>query len=903
MLGMDCIRRGVVRVSGPAVPAPGPTRERPRGHTLAAHAVRVVVWVAIGLTGLAATASATAGPREQVSFAPGQVPAPPEPRPGAVIGSVGGAVLLAGGVDPGGAASSAALYRRPEAPSDAPWETWALPQPAAFAAVAAHGDTLYAVGGLDAGRLLASGSALTRVDGEPQARRLPDLPEPTAMAGAAVLDDALYVVGGLQTADPARATGRLYRLDLKNPAARWEALDALPGPARLLPAVSGVYNQLNVVGGFVEDPADAAAPWQPQAETWRYRARPIDGTRVVGWQRGADAPRPLAASGAWATGQAHLMILGGYVGPVSLDQVIAADPAAPRTAETAIYHTITDTWVPAASLPRPTAAAAVVVHGGQALLIPGASTADDAGDATGDDAAAPPTLSRIEVHGANRQLGAIDYAVIGVYFLGVAGIGVWFARRQTSSEEFALGGRNVKWWAAGISMFATGASSISFMAIPAQTYRTNLVWLAPLLLAIIPVYFFQAHVVYPLLRRLRLTSTYEYLEQRYNNPLRVLASFQSIMFQLLGRMSVVMLLPALAISAVTGLNVYMSVALMGLLTTVYTAIGGFEAVIWTDVTQGLLMMFGCILMIVLAVVALPGGMGEFVATSSEYGRLDWAIWELDWTLPVIWIAAISIMMTTLGFAADQPTVQRVYATPMKDMRRLAAMFALCSVVIAVLVNVTGLSLFSYFHAFPEQLDVTMTNDQIVPLYVVQRLPVGVAGLIVAALFAASMSTLSSSMNSVATLVSEDFYRRYFPDSTDASRLRLMKLSSLGAGLFGTGVSLYMARMNITSMFQTWNEIVALLGGGFVGIYILGMFTTRASSAGAIVGALASVAAAILIKGYTEIHWIFYAPAAILSCVVVGYLASLILPGPARDLTGLTIFTPARALTDEELIDA
>lgn len=850
---------------------------------------------AVGLAGLAVTAPAAAAPRAQVAFASTPVSAPPALRPGAIVGAIGGGVLVAGGADPDGSASDAAVFRGPAAADDAPWEPWALPQAAAFAAVTTHDGTLYAVGGLDAGRLRAGGVAINLIDGQPQARPLPDLPEPVAMAGAAVVDGALYVVGGLGQGDPARATDRLYRLDLADPAARWETLDPLPGPARLWPAVSGVYDQLNVFGGFVNDAADPATPWQPVAETWCYRARPIDGTRAVGWQRQADPPAPLAASGAWATGQAHVVLLGGYAAPASLDQLITADPAPARSADTLIFHTITDTWVPAEPLPRPAAAPAVVVHGGRALLIPGASLASSA--------APPATLSQVEAHGANRQLGAVDYAVIGVYFLGVAGIGVWFARRQTSSEEFALGGRNVRWWAAGISMFATGASSISFMAIPAQTYRTNLVWLAPLLLAIIPVYFFQAYVVYPLLRRLRLTSTYEYLEQRYNNPLRVLASFQSIMFQLLGRMSVVMLLPALAISAVTGLNVYMSVALMGLLTTVYTAIGGFEAVIWTDVTQGLLMMFGCILMIVLAVVALPGGMGEFVATTSEYGRLDWAIWELDWTLPVIWIAAISIMMTTLGFAADQPTVQRVYATPMKDMRRLAAMFALCSVVIAVLVNVTGLSLFSYFHAFPEQLDVTMTNDQIVPLYVVQRLPVGIAGLIVAALFAASMSTLSSSMNSVATLVSEDFYRRYFPNSTDASRLRLMKLSSLGAGLFGTGVSLYMARMNITSMFQTWNEIVALLGGGFVGIYILGMFTTRASSAGAIVGALASVAAAILVKGYTDIHWIFYAPAAILSCVVVGYLASIVLPGQPRDLTGLTVFTPARALTDQELVDA
>ncbi|MBB6443410.1 sodium:solute symporter [Phycisphaera mikurensis] len=824
---------------------------------------------------LGPTANAGGALRE----APTGVPVP-SAGPGAAAGAVDDAAVVLG---------KAGAWMLPEGAEA--WETVAL-DAAAFAAVAADAasGTLYLAGGIAGGRPHAAVRAVTRAGDAVRERRLADLPRARAMAGAAVVRGALYVLGGLDAVGE-DGTSTLFRLDLADAAAGWETLAPLPGPPLILPSVSGLYDQLNVFGGLQRD---GDGGWAPVAAAWCFRRVPLDGTVRTGWLPMTDLPESRAAAGVWATGQAHALLLGGLTGPVTLADLLAGEASLPRSRDTRLFHAITETWLPGEPLSAPSALATALPRAGRTLLLPGLG---------GAGAGTAATLSALSLDVTTRRMGGLDYAVILGYFLLMAGIGVWFARRQTSSEEFALGGRNVRWWAAGISMFATGASSISFMAIPAQTFRTNLVWFAPLVVFIVPMYLLQAYVIYPLLRRLRLTSTYEFLERRYNPPLRVLASLQSISFQLLGRMSVVMLLPALAISAVTGLDVMLSVALMGLLTTVYTAIGGFEAVIWTDVTQGLLMMFGCALMAILAIASLPGGVGEFVSTSVAFQRFDFAIWRMDLTLPVLWIAVLSMLMANLGFAADQPTVQRVYATPLRDMRKLAMTYAVCSLVIAGLVNFLGVAMFSWFHAFPERLDPTMSNDQVVPLFVVERLPAGVAGLIVAALFAASMSTLSSSMNSVATLVSEDFYRRFVPGSTDAGRLRLMRWASLLAGAFGTGVALYMARMDITSMFQAWSEITALLGGGFVGIYILGMFTTRTGSAGAIAGALASVAAAIYVKQYTPLHWLYYGPAAIIACVAVGYLVSLVLPRRPRDLTGLTIFTPAREISDADLPDA
>ena len=329
---------------------------------------------------------------------------------------------------------------------------------------------------------------------------------------------------------------------------------------------------------------------------------------------------------------------------------------------------------------------------------------------------------------------------------------------------------------------------------------------------------------------------------------------------------------------------------MGLLTTIYTSIGGFEAVIWTDVTQGVLMFFGAILMAIMAIVALPGGWGEFVEVGQDFLRFDFAIISFNPTQPIIWVFMMGVVVQQMTLVADQTTVQRVFSTPIKDVRRVAGMSVFCSVAIAAVVNFVGLAIFAYFHAFPEQLDPGMTNDQVVPLYIVQRLPIGIAGLIVAALFAASMSSLSSSMNSTATLLTEDFYRRINKNSTDRQRLLLMKGGSVVVGCIGTGIAYYMAQLQIESMFQTWSEILALIGGGFVGIYLLGMFTRRTTSSGAVVGAVGSIICTVMLKKYTEVHWVFYTPFATGCCLLVGYLFSFLFPSRRnKDLSGVTVF--------------
>ena len=563
-------------------------------------------------------------------------------------------------------------------------------------------------------------------------------------------------------------------------------------------------------------------------------------------------PAPLVIQ----TGQVHAALAGGITLSHSGTLLDQNGPARDGRA-VLVYHNVTDTWVEAGQIPAPGGAGAVLKSDKGHLLF----TENQPGGFE---------LHRIAARRAVRDLAWPDYLGLFGYFAVIAFIGLWFTRKQSGSESFALADRKIPWWIAGISMFATGVSSISFMVIPAQAFRTNMIWATPSLI-LIPLFFLEAYLLYPLIRRLRITSTYEYLERRFHPSLRYLASAQCIALQVFGRMSMVLLLPALAIAAVTGLNVFTSVLLMGVVTTIYTVKGGLKAVMLTEAIQGATMLIGIALVIGLAIYALPNGMSGFIETSRDFQKFDMTLWTWDETMPVIWILILTPIFTKLAFAADQPVVQRVFATPLKDVRKLAAMFLFCSVFISFAVNFAGISIFSYFQANPAKLSPTMTNDQVVSLYIVERLPVGVAGLIIATVFAAAASTLAGGMNSVAILFTEDFYSKFSKNINDRTRLRVMRITSLVAGVIATSCALYMAGLNQRSLFQTWNELFALLGGGFLGIYILGTFTRRANAAGAITGALVSV------------------PATVMTCVVVGYVVSLLTPASTHDLAGLTVF--------------
>jgi solute:Na+ symporter, SSS family len=840
---------------------------------------KILSLLTLALSLLFAGAAAAQTNQESFTFTKPDLTLPVQ-RAGMFIGQSGGTLIIGGGLDESGQPSAEVFVQE-----NSGWKKLALAEPVAFggfvsgtfAETLGSFSKLFVVGGRGPNGLTDKVFSLEWRGGRLIQNELPPLPEKVALAGAGFFEDQaqkqLYVVGGTTSLTADSASPKLFRYALGATTNVWEALPPLPGAARLLPGVICFYNDVHVLGGFTVSAADGKTTYTPTTEAQAFRWHVIDGTTFKGWRELSPLPEAVAAPVVFMTGQVHAGLAGGFTQPFT-GNLLQLKPAAAASPTIQIYHNVTDTWVEKGKLPE-ALAAATAIHNGKLTLL----GVNDSGALVAYDLLIKRTV---------KNLSWQDYAGLLGFFSAVAFIGIYFTRKQSGAEGFALGNRKIPWWMAGISMFASAASSISFMAIPAQAFRTSLMWALPSLV-LIPMFFLEAYVLYPLIRKLEITSTFEYLERRFHPSLRYIASAQAMALQIFGRMNMVLLLPALAISAVTGMSVFTSVLLMGLVTTIYTAKGGMKAVVLTEVIQGITMVIGVSLIIILAITGLPKGWTSFVEVGTQFHKFDLGIGSLDYTMPIIWILVLTPFLNKLAFSADQPTVQRVFATPLKDVRKLAFMFLCFSVFISFAVNFAGVAVFTYFHAHPGELDPAMTNDQIIPLYIVQRLPVGVAGLIIASLFAAAMSALAGSMNSVAILFTEDFYRKLKKGVGDQERLLVMRLASIAAGTAATLCALYMAKLNQRSLFQTWNELFALLGGGFLGIYILGTYTRRTNAIGAFTGAIASIGVTIWMKNCTAIHWYAYMPGAVISCVVIGYVVSLVTPRQKHSLAGLTVF--------------
>ncbi|MBI1183318.1 sodium/solute symporter [bacterium] len=588
-------------------------------------------------------------------------------------------------------------------------------------------------------------------------------------------------------------------------------------------------------------------------KSWCYRSTPLDGTTQQGWIKINDLPETVKNAKAVPIGQGHIMVLG--------------------NGTAWIYHTITDTWarlmVPAGFNPGDR----VEKKQNHYLLIK-------------EDA----WVKKAVFKSTTGTLQTTDYLVIGIYMAFLLLIGASAGRKTKSTEAYFLGKRKIPWWAVGISLYATGTSAISFLAIPTKTYVTNQVYglgtlWGPFFMII------AAFTIIPILRGIKITSTYEYLEARFNKAVRIFGAFISVAFQLGGRMSVVLLLPSLALSAVTGINVFYAIAIMGLLATLYTVMGGITAVIYTDVLQVAVLFGGTILAFILMIHGTEGGFSGFIDINNQYDKLKTVEWGWDLTIPVFFVFILNQLMTQAALPSDQVMVQRVLTTPtVKDARKSYILLGLIVVPGTILFHLLGSALFSYFHSNPEVLNPQMQNIQTFPLYIVEVLPQGITGLLIAALFAACMSTLDSSMNSVTTVIIRDFYPVIGRQKSDDKILMEAKTLTAIIGLAGTGIALLLATFEIKSIFDLWMEILGMVGGCFGGVFILGMFTTKANAKGAIAGAACSLVITILVKQFTDVHFMLYSTVSVLSCIIIGYLCSFFFTSENNNLKALTIYT-------------
>ena len=492
--------------------------------------------------------------------------------------------------------------------------------------------------------------------------------------------------------------------------------------------------------------------------------------------------------------------------------------------------------------------------------------------------------------------GRWDYACLSVYLLSLVGMGIYFSRREKTTDDFFVAGRRIPWWAAGISIVGTQTSAISFMAIPAKVYATDWVYLwNPLTASLIaPLVVF---VYLPFFRRLNLTTVYEYLEKRFNVAVRLFASTSFVLFHL-GRMAIVLFLPAIALSTVTGIDVYACILVMGILCTIYTVLGGIEAVIWTDLLQVIVLMGGAFISLVIIATNVDGGWGGIISIGLADSKFHLVNWTWDMTTTAIWVMVIgNIFVNIVPYTSDQAVVQR-YLTTKDEKEAAKAIWTNAALIVPEVFLWFGLgtALYAFYKSQPALASPAIPTDTIFPFFIAQQLPTGIAGLVLAALFAAAMSTVDSSLNSVATVIVTDFFRRFKRSVSDHACLKLARWLTGMLGVLATVSAVLMATYEIQSLWDLFQTLIGLLGGIMAGLFVLGIFTRRANAPGALIGAISAAAVLYLIQSYTAVHFFLYAAVGIVTCSIVGYLASLGFPAETRSLEGLTVFTRRREST-------
>jgi SSS family solute:Na+ symporter len=387
-----------------------------------------------------------------------------------------------------------------------------------------------------------------------------------------------------------------------------------------------------------------------------------------------------------------------------------------------------------------------------------------------------------------KGFSALDYAVVIGYLIAIAAFGSSFYRRKSTAREYFLGGRTMWWLPAGISILAADLSAITVMGTPAWGYGHNLelMWTSlgfPLMAPVI------IKVFVPFYAGLNLYTAYEYLERRFNLQVRLLTS---VLFLLLRSIHVALVIyaPALVISFVTALPVWQSILFMGLFTTSYTTLGGIKAVIWTDVIQFFTVSLGILLVFSTALARIPGGLEVAYRTALQAGRLDSINLSLDPTeLTSIWASVIGgFVLTMAPLATDQAILQRLFTTKsVEDSRRSVIVQCVVIIPLSLLLFLTGTALFVFYQAHPERLAGLSNTEAIMPFFAVRELPSGVSGLIIAAIFAASMAVMSAGINSLTTASTVDFYQRVFRPSEAPEHYA--RVGRIGTICWGVAVTL------------------------------------------------------------------------------------------------------------------
>lgn len=481
------------------------------------------------------------------------------------------------------------------------------------------------------------------------------------------------------------------------------------------------------------------------------------------------------------------------------------------------------------------------------------------------------------------RLSGIDWAVFGVHLAVVFLIGAYFARRQRTTDDYFIGGRRMRWWAVGTSIFATSFSSVSFVALPREGAFEDYHFLVAILfipLVITPVlwYFFV-----PLFVRLKETSMYAYLETRFDRRIRKIGT---LLFggYAIGWMGTMLYAMGVIIQAVLGLSdaVFIWVVVgIGLFATVYTLVGGFEAVVWTDALQGVTLAACMIVVLMLALQKIEGGFAGVLEAGAANEKFDMFNMAFDFSerRSFLTAAAYGLFLYLPGYTASQVMAQRYISMPsLADARRALVINAVVNPIVALLFIFTGTTLFAFYHqpgasGFP----VLPNPDQLLPYFMSAELAVvGLTGLVVAGLFGAAMSSVDSGINSLAAVIVHDWL---------PNRVGDVRFSRVLSGVFGMCITLAALLMPYVGSFviEMLTKVVGTFLGLLLALYLMGMFLSRSTSRGALAGLTAGGLAVVIAWNLEGIaHW-WYGGIALAVTLIVATLTTFF-PGGTVPVT-------------------
>lgn len=747
-----------------------------------------------------------------------------------------------------------------------------LPVAAAYGVSVSTTQGLYLIGGTPDGKRSLSETYRYK-EGKLSLVKAP-MPRGVDNAGGALLGSKIYVAGGYSNGVPSNS---VYLLDTQKE--RWDSLPPFPGAARVQPVVAtqnaAEEMRLYVMGGF--DPVSQKVltdgwAWSPSLKKW-----------VALY----DAPVAINGGEGFALGVHTILVVGG-VNKERFEEALSITDDSTRMAYNShdpewyqfndkllAYNTIVNRWCETGTIPGGGRAGMKVIgtpNGDYYILMgetmPGVRTPEV-------------LVGRVL---SDKEFGTINWVVISVYLLAMIGLGVFFMLRTKSSDSYFKGGGKIPWWAVSVSIFATMLSAITFMAIPAKTYATD--WRYFLMAITILIAAFPVVKYYlPFFRRLNITSAYEYLELRFNAATRVMSSLLFIVF-MVARMALVLYLPSLALTAATGIDVYTCILLMSLITILYSSIGGIEAVVWGDVVQGIILMGGALFTIIFVVMHTDGNAWQIAMADEKFHILNF---DFDFTTASVWTMLIGgFAIQIISYTSDQTVIQR-YMTTSSEKKAAKSIITngALSLFSSILFYAMGTALYAYFQTRPETLDIAMpTADSIFPFYIMSQLPAGLSGLLIAAIFAAAMSTVSSNINSISTAFTVDIYSKIKRKATDVQRLRTARLTSVLCGVVGCGFALIMATWNVLSLYDWFNTMLGILTSGLGALFLIGIFFDRIGGRAAMWGFLLGNALLIAVTIFTPLFFFLYGLIGMVAITAIAWVMSFII-AEERKTAGLT----------------